>query len=72
MELSLPKKVEILRLIKSTNFNLEHHMYMDKRVILKELLLANKENPIRAAKLIIDIEENEKRSEELAIANVEE
>lgn len=42
---------------------------MDKRVILKELLIANKENPIRAAKLIIANEEKQKRSDELVIGN---
>jgi hypothetical protein len=46
-------------------------MYMDKRVILKELLIANRENPKRVAKLIIAIKEKEKRSAELVIGNVE-
>ena len=46
-------------------------MYMDKRIILKELLLANKENAIRTTELKIANKEKEKYSAELAIADEE-
>jgi signal transduction histidine kinase len=46
-------------------------MYMDRRIILKALLVGKKENEIRSAELIIANEEKEKRSAELSIANEE-